>query len=65
MFDAPLTFLRSLLDDAQQLVAGAPSGSPAVTSLVTAAALEVVVCFSGRRSVQQNGSLAVFCVRAA
>jgi len=29
----PLTFLRSLLDDAQQLVAGAPSGSPAVTSL--------------------------------
>jgi len=61
----PLTFLRSLLDEAQQLVAGAPSRSPAVTSLVTAAALEVVVCFSGRRSVQQNGSLAVFCVRAA
>jgi hypothetical protein len=63
--EAPLTFLRSLLDNAQQLVAEAPSGSPAVASLVTAAALEMVVCFSGRRSVQQKGSLAVFCLRAA
>jgi hypothetical protein len=56
---------EALLDNAQQLVAGAPSRSPAVASLVTAAALEMVVCFSGRRSVQQKGSLAVFCLRAA
>jgi hypothetical protein len=40
--EAPLTFFRILLNDAQQLVAGAPSGSPAVASLVTAVALEVV-----------------------
>jgi hypothetical protein len=39
----PLTFFWILLDDVQQLVAGAPSGSPVVALLVTAVALEVVV----------------------
>jgi len=42
VYEAPLTFLRILLDDGQQSVAGAPSGSPMVASLVTAVALEVV-----------------------